>query len=183
MRVLSLIAVTLAGCYDPAVKDCQFTCPDGVCPGGLTCRGGLCRAGDLSGACPCPMPPSGCPLVTSAVNASGLCLAACSTALGWRAAQDACAKAGPWELAVFGATLATGEAALQTQPSWIGLSRAPLAQSWQWIDGAGSISALDPSWSSEPGHGGTINTCAALAGGALYSDDCATQRAYACTAR
>ena len=179
MRILSLLAVALAGCYNPTINDCQFTCPDGVCPGDLTCRGGLCRVSVATESCPCPLPPEDCDLVP---NASGLCLAACKTAMvDWSTAQAGCAATGQWQLAVLGTTLAAAENALQTPTSWIGLTRGSMVEEWAWIDGSGSIAPGSTSWSVSPGHLEAVNTCAALDNSTLYSDGCQTLHAYACT--
>jgi hypothetical protein len=71
VRILSLFAVALAGCYDPTVGDCQFTCPDNQCQGNLTCVAGSCRVpgasggGGDAGTGASPTPPAGCTLVTA----------------------------------------------------------------------------------------------------------------------
>jgi hypothetical protein len=41
-----VVVATLAGCYQPnGEQTCTVTCPDGVCPNGMTCGGdGLCRS-------------------------------------------------------------------------------------------------------------------------------------------
>jgi hypothetical protein len=38
-----LVIAGLAGCYQPAYEDCQISCPDNLCPSGLTCVSGMCR--------------------------------------------------------------------------------------------------------------------------------------------
>ena len=181
MRVLSLLAVVLTGCYDPKVADCQFTCPDGKCPGDLACEGGLCRAHGAPQSCPCTTPPAGCSLVT---NTSGLCLAACSTTeREWSAAQTACGTTPNWQLAVLDtpSTLAAAEAALKMPTSWIGLARSGiLGIDWTWADGSGQVSNAALDWAPVPNSGAT-NTCAALNNGKLYSDNCEMPHAYACT--
>lgn len=176
MRVLSLLAVALAGCYDPALSDCQFTCPDMQCPGDQTCIAGVCRSPGTSGSCRCPDVPSGCSLVTSA----GICLAACNTARTWDEARIACA-AGPWQLAVLdtASTLMAGENALGSM-TWIGLHRSIMLDPWSWISGgSGSPPAQD--WTFGPTHGEAAFTCAAIDSGKLYSDACTTPHPYACT--
>lgn len=182
MRVLSLLAVAVAGCYDPAVHDCQFTCPDNVCPDTLTCVAGVCRAAGASGACPCPDPPSGCSLAS---NSAGLCLAACSAATDWNAANTACSAAPPWHLAVLDApaTLSAGESALQATTTWIGLTRDGALADWAWRTGGGTIAAMSSDWTSDSSHSGTTitNLCAAVDHGKLYSDECDVMHAYACT--
>lgn len=181
MRILSLLAVALAGCYDPAIRDCQFTCPDGFCPGDQVCVGGVCRLPEASGSCPCPKPPAGCSLVT---NSASICLAACNTAQTWDDARTACAASGSWQLAVLDttATLSAGESALPSI-TWIGLHRSLPVDMWSWISGHGSIAQTAPDWTLEtPGHGGASTyTCAAIDSGKLYSDACSTPHPYACT--
>ena len=186
MRILSLLAVALAGCYDPTINDCQFTCPDNQCPGDLACSAGMCRARDATGSCqatdggPCPTPPAGCSLVTTG---SSLCLAACGSPRSWAAAQTACAGTGAWNLAILDmpGTLATAENAVKTPISWIGLTRSFMVDPWMWAGGTGSISAASGEWTSDVAHSGATNLCAALDNGKLYSDDCATLHSYACT--
>jgi len=185
VRILSLLAVTLAGCYDPVINDCQFTCPDGLCPGDSKCLGGLCRVNGATGDCPCAAPPDGCELVP---NSSGLCLAGCkSKTATWSEAKDACAAAGQWQLAVFSTTLVAAERALTMSPSWIGLTRDAVGQNWRWIDGSGSVAEMSPDWTGynvQDDHSGGIlnlNKCAAINNGKLYSDGCVTPHVYACT--
>jgi hypothetical protein len=180
MRVLSLLAVALAGCYDPAIRDCQFTCPDNRCPGDLTCANGLCRLPGSSVSCSCPDPPSGCSLVT---NDAGICLAACNAAQTWDGARTACAAAGSWQLAVLdtASTLSAGENALRSSTTWIGLHRSTVIDPWTWITGGGSIAPTASGWGSGT-HGGATYTCAAINSGTLYSDECTTPYPYACTA-
>jgi lectin-like protein len=185
VRILSLLVVVLTGCYDPTVDDCQFSCPDGECPGELTCEGGFCRAPGAAGtptSCSCATPPVGCSLVT---NTAGLCLAACSTERAWSAAQTACGATAGWQLAVLDSpsTLAAARTALKTPPSWIGLARSnALAVEWTWTDGSGQVSSAAPEWTSGANSGvGIVYTCAALNNGKLYSDACETPHAYACT--
>lgn len=181
MRFLSLLAVALAGCYDPAVADCQFACSDNKCPGDLTCIAGLCRVSGAPASCPCAILPQGCNPV---MNTSGLCLAACSNARDWAGAQAACAATAPWRLAVLDMpnTRGAAKSALTTPISWIGLKRSsPL--DWTWADGSGSIPSTSPEWTSDSMHTGAIATfmCAALNNGKLYADACGTAHAYACT--
>jgi hypothetical protein len=183
MRVLSLLVVALAGCYDPGVRDCQFTCPDNHCPGDLTCMAGVCRTAGVSGSCPCPDPPAGCTLTS---NGSGLCLAACSAATDWNAANSACAASPPWQLAVLDtpSTLSAGENALRTSTTWIGLTRGAVnVLEWHWRSGGGTVAATASDWTSDTAHGGSTltNLCAALDRGKLYSDECDVSHAYACT--
>jgi hypothetical protein len=183
MRVLNLLAVALAGCYDPAIQDCQFTCPDNHCPSGLACQAGVCRTPGASGACPCPDPPSGCTLTS---NSSNLCLAACSAATDWNAANTACDAAPPWHLAVLdtSSTLSAGENALRTSTTWIGLTRSGLSVfDWHWTRGGGTVAATSSEWASDGAHSGSTlnNLCAALDRGKLYSDECDVAHANACT--
>lgn len=186
MRILSLLAVALAGCYDPAINDCQFTCPDNLCPGALLCVAGSCRVPGVTTSCSdagagaCPAPPAGCTLVT---DDSAGCLAACGSPRAWAAAQTACAATGTWNLATLDTpgSLAAAERALNTSISWIGLTRSFVVDPWTWPAGSGSISSASPEWTSEPAHTGTTSLCAALDNGKLYSDDCATLHAFACT--
>jgi hypothetical protein len=178
MRVLSLLAVVLAGCYDPAIRDCQFTCPEGQCPGDLACVAGVCRIPGASGSCPCPAPPSGCSLVT---NSASICLASCTTAHTWDDALAACAASASWQLAVLdtASTLSAGEGALRSSTTWIGLHRSSMLDSWTWIGGGGSPAASD--WTLGPTHNEATYTCAAIDSGKLYSDACGTPHPYACT--
>jgi hypothetical protein len=183
MHVLSLLAVALAGCYDPGVRDCQFTCPDNRCPGDLTCMAGVCRTAGASGSCPCPDPPSGC---TLASNSAGLCLAACSAATDWNAANTACAAAPPWHLAVLDmpSTLSAGENALRAATTWVGLTRSEVnVLDWHWLSGGGTVAATSSDWTSDSAHSGSTltNLCAALDRGTLYSDECDVSHAHACT--
>ncbi|HEX3760554.1 MAG TPA: lectin-like protein [Kofleriaceae bacterium] len=182
MRVLILLAVVVAGCYDPAVHDCQFTCPDNTCPDNLTCMAGVCRTPGASGACPCPDPPSGCSLAS---NSAGLCLAACSTSTDWNAANTACGAAPPWHIAVLDApgTLSAGESALPAATTWIGLTRSGSLVDWEWRTGGGTIGSTSPDWTTDRSHDGTTitNLCAAVDHGKLYSDECDVSHAYACT--
>jgi hypothetical protein len=181
VRILSLLAVAVTACYDPAVNDCQFTCPDNQCPGDLMCVGGRCRVPGSAESCPCPTPPAGCSLVTSDTVA---CLAACSNARDWTAAQAACTATAPWRLAVLdnSSTRTAAETALKSPISWIGLTHTALTADWMWAGGTGSIAATSPEWTSTLMHTGTTtNLCAALDNGKLYSDDCQTSHAYACT--
>ncbi|HEX3478320.1 MAG TPA: lectin-like protein [Kofleriaceae bacterium] len=183
MRVLSLLAVVLAGCYDPGIRDCQFTCPDNRCPGDLACMAGVCRTAGASGSCPCPDPPSGC---TLASNSSGLCLATCSAATDWNAANAACTAAPPWQLAVLdtSSTLSAGENALRTATTWVGLTRSAVnVFDWHWVSGGGTVAATASDWTSDMAHSGSAltNLCAALDRGKLYSDECDVTHAYACT--
>lgn len=55
-RVGAIVCVALAatGCYAPSYVDCEVTCASGSCPDGLSCRAGLCRLGDNTGACVAP---------------------------------------------------------------------------------------------------------------------------------
>jgi hypothetical protein len=183
MRVLSLLAVALAGCYDPVFDDCQFTCPDNRCPDGLACMAGVCRTPGASGTCACPDPPSGCSLV---VNTAGACLASCSSAMTWDAAKSACAATPPWHLAVLDtpSTLSAGENALRAATTWIGLNRGTTGVDWRWITGGGTVAPLAPDWASATTMhgGGSLFTCAGLAGGKLYADACGTAYGFACTA-
>lgn len=178
MRVLSLLAVALAACYDPPIQDCQFTCPDGQCPGDLACVAGVCRLPGASGSCPCPDPPSGCTLVT---NSASICLAACNTAQTWDGARTACSAPGSWQLAVLdtASTLSAGESALRSSTTWIGLHRGSMLDPWTWISGVGSPTGSD--WTLSTTHGEATNTCAAIDSGKLYSDACGTPHPYACT--
>jgi hypothetical protein len=181
MRVLSLLAVALAGCYDPPVRDCQFTCPDNRCPGDLTCKSGVCRTAGASESCQCPDPPPGCTLTS---NTSGLCLAACSTGTDWNAAKAACAAVPPWQLAVLDtpSTLSAGENALRASTAWIGLIHDSLLD-WHWVSGGGVIPSTSSDWTSDSAHSGNAinNLCAAIDHGKLYSDECDPSHAYACT--
>ena len=182
MRVLSLLAVALTGCYDPVLSDCQFLCPNNECPGDLMCMAGVCRLPGASGNCRCADPPSGCSLTP---NSAGICLAACTTARSWDDAQAACAASGSWQLAVLGTgdTLSAGETALHSSTTWIGLHRGSKLESWAWINGGGPVSSTSPDWAGLP-HGGTALTftCAAIDSGKLYSDECSMLHPYACTA-
>jgi hypothetical protein len=182
MRVLSLLAVALAGCYDPAIRDCQFTCPDNRCPGDLTCMAGICRTPGASTSCPCPDPPSGCSLTS---NSAGLCLAVCGAATDWNAANTACARTAPWHLAVLDLpdTLSAGENAVRSPATWIGLTHGSLALAWTWISGGGTVPSTSPDWTAGTSHGGAdpLSPCAALNNGKLYSDACDVRYAYACT--
>jgi len=180
MRVLSLIVVALAGCYDPEVRDCQFLCTD-QCPDGLMCMAGLCRVANAPESCLCPTPPAGC---TRVVADTVGCLATCGNARDWDEARTACAATPGWHLAVLD-TSATRTAAEKTLTSisWIGLTHSGPLAAWTWVDGAGSIPQGSPEWSSVPGHGEVTlgPSCAALSDGKLYSDDCARAYEYACT--
>jgi hypothetical protein len=191
MRVLSLLAVAVAGCYDPPVQDCQFTCPDDQCPGDLTCKAGVCRTAGATGGCTgsagssCPDPPPGC-TITSASAGSGLCLAACGATIDWNAADTACGAASAWQLAVLdtSSALSAGEDALRAATTWVGLTRSAVnALDWKWRTGGGTVSSSSSDWSSDSGHSGSTvtNLCAALAQGKLYSDECDVPHAYACT--
>jgi hypothetical protein len=62
-----LVLALVAGCYDPAVDDCQFRCSTQMdCPDGTQCMGQFCRADGATGMCmlpdPCPAiaPPASC---------------------------------------------------------------------------------------------------------------------------
>lgn len=186
MRVLSLLAVAIAGCYDPAIDDCQFTCRDNgnKCPGGLMCRAGLCRVENAPESCLCPAPPVGCSRVIADTVA---CLATCSNARNWEEARTACAATPGWHLAVLD-TSATRTAAENTltSTSWVGLRRNS-SMEWRWFDGSGSLSSSSPDWTGsnvlDDHAGGVLNDymCAAIKDGKLYSDDCARAHEYACT--
>lgn len=181
MRVLSLFVVALAGCYDPTIADCQFTCPDNKCPGDQTCVAGICRRPGASGKCACPDPPTGCGLMS---NSADECLAVCSTARTWDDARTACAATGQWQLAVLDTpdTLSAAETALRSSATWIGLHRSSvLDPAWTWITGGASISATAPDWAGNGHEGVATFTCAATSGGKLYSDDCSTSHPAACT--
>lgn len=46
-----VIAVALAGCYSPTLRDCEVTCTGGSCPAGFRCEDNVCRAEGASGPC------------------------------------------------------------------------------------------------------------------------------------
>lgn len=52
-RVAALAAVVLAGCYDPALRDCTVTChAAGDCASGQVCgTDGFCAAASVAGTC------------------------------------------------------------------------------------------------------------------------------------
>jgi hypothetical protein len=56
MRLVLALSLALAGCsfYQPDLTDCVLSCADGgVCPGGMACVEGLCRAAGRAEACEC----------------------------------------------------------------------------------------------------------------------------------
>jgi hypothetical protein len=116
-------------------------------------------------------------------TSTALCLAACGSPRTWAAAVSACAATGSWNLATLDTSnkLQAGEDAVKTPISWIGLTRSFVTDPWMWPAGSGSISQTSSEWATDVAHSGAANLCAALSGGKLYSDDCATVHAYACT--
>jgi len=179
VRVL-IVLVAMVGCYDPPLDDCQFTCPSNKCPGDLVCTVGVCRVPGASGTCACPSPPLGCTLLDTGRD---FCLASCADTRIWNDAFTSCAMTPPWRLAVLDASnkLSSAEDVLRSPVAWIALSRSAIGDDWSWVGGSGTIGPLASDWSSDLAHSGKVNTCAALNNGALYSDDCTTAHAYACT--
>src|SRR5262245_6760653 len=61
-RALALIALAAGACARPRVGDCQVTCASDLCPEGLMCSAGLCRAPEAVGtACPGDADAAVCP--------------------------------------------------------------------------------------------------------------------------
>lgn len=154
MRVLIAAAVmTLTGCYEPGVSDCQFSCGAGeVCPADTTCMGGFCRT-TSSGSCStirvdaafdapldadvtsCPPPPqSNCGARFTLPG--GTCAVICSSEK-WDEAANLCGN-GAWEAGKLD-NLAQVEALNPADEIWTGASRS---SGWTWRDGSAIPAAL-----------------------------------------
>jgi hypothetical protein len=42
LRAVALALIACSGCYSPSLHDCQYLCPDNVCPHGQVCANGYC---------------------------------------------------------------------------------------------------------------------------------------------
>ena len=176
VRILIAIAgIAVAGCYDPPIDDCQFTCssaqPD--CPDDMGCDHGFCRPPGATGACGCPAVPAGCDDPFPIGTAS--CGTLCSTRTTWDGAVQACD--GGWHLAILSPVTELDDVPAIALPHWVGAeSRAPPEDGgWYWIDGTRVTSG----WPGDlvPGGGG----CAAIASNhRLVSNLCDSTNAYVC---
>jgi hypothetical protein len=126
VRVLTALAFALAaGCYNPAVSQCQFKCGSGGCPAGTNCVDGECLTAD--GICPgatCMVnAPSNCatPVVIDSVDCATSCGAA--GVMSQAGADTFCTNAS-WRLAVLDAPAKLANApVLANDVLWVGAHR------------------------------------------------------------
>ena len=150
MRVLiALAAVGLAGCYAPALDDCQFACSaDNACPDGLTCAAGYCRT-QLTGTCtPLGDVDAGADGVVATIDGAACPASPCDgtpVAVGdhcavtcapqsFTAATTICT--GAWRLAIADTDPARAAlaAAFPGARGWVGLMKTNGGVSgWQWL--------------------------------------------------
>jgi len=137
MRVL-VLAIALAGCYDPGVEDCQFTCgmPGMACPDGSECRNGFCRTSDAL-TCqndPCagaPEPPPNCSEKFPLLETNG-CGVVCPSTLDPPMVQAAC---GPnWRAGILDNRAELDRVPVTMGKHWVGAQR--VSTQFQWFSGA-----------------------------------------------
>jgi len=194
---LVLIAA-LAGCYAPDVADCVDRCDSSnLCPDGLTCQAGFCRADGASGTCStaqdmpdaatamCPPIPmmQGCTLA-GAQPVTPYCYVLCAAATGTSA--NAFTAGGSWHAAVLDSPgkLAAAVTAAGASPAWIGLEQgsgaaAPDA-SWSWH---GGTAATQLPWNAgQPDDGDHTENgaeqCATLAGSGFSDEACTASHVF-----
>lgn len=162
---LVLIAL-FAACYEPQFADCADTCGTSrICPEGLTCESGFCRAPGATGSCeldptvdagidasttnppPDGPPPMACPPTPIMQGCSPVgpmpTMPYCHVTCAAKTGTDALAfTVGSWHAAVIAdaTELAAAMTSSANQPAWIGL-RQPPAQAmpqtaWAWLNGA-----------------------------------------------
>lgn len=196
---LVLIAA-LAGCYAPDVGDCVDKCDSSnLCPDGLTCQAGYCRADGASGTCAsamdmpdaagssasCPPVPmqQGCTLV-GPTPIEPYCYAACAVQSG--SAALAFAAGGSWHAAVLDMPVKMMAASVVARGSvmWIGLSQAASATSpaagWSWVTGAQLAAAPWAAGQPDDGDGTENGTeqCATLTGSAFTDEPCSASHVF-----
>jgi len=182
MRVLVILTIALAGCYDPGIEDCQFTCgmPGMVCPDGSDCRDGFCRTTD-SPSCqndPCataPEPPSNCGNKFPLVETPG-CGVVCTELRVHPEVQSAC---GPdWRAGILDNRSELDRVPVTSSKYWVGAQR--VTTQFQWFSGAPvEPSAWDTNFPQLAG-----STCVYMEGAKhrLRNDrQCGDDQQYICT--
>ena len=178
MRLLIVVAVALAGCYDPSIDDCQFACSAARdCPDGTDCVSGACRTSTgvcaTDGCANAPAPPSGCASPFALVDGCGVVCASES-----RSHDEVNAACGPtWRAAILDATVELDAVPVTTGRYWVGAER--VGGVFQWFSGA----PVDPTaWDAGQPMGG--GGCVYLDGATrrLNSDKpCDANQGYICT--
>lgn len=196
---LVLIAA-LAGCYAPDVADCVDRCDSSnLCPDGLTCQSGYCRAEGATGTCSsssmnmpdapgsasCPPVPmqQGCSLV-GAAPVVPYCLTLCAAATGTTA--NAFTAGGSWHAAVLDTPvkMMTASTVIGPNATWVGLEQGSGATSpsasWMWHGGA-QVTQL-PWNAGQPDDGDHTENgaeqCATLAGSGYSDEPCSASHPF-----
>jgi len=203
VRVLiGLVAsLAMAGCYAPALDDCQFECgANNACPDGLTCSAGYCRS-STAGSCAtggeadggadtalastidsgvaCPASPcDGTP-----VAVGDHCAVVCAPQ-SFTAATTICASG--WRLAIAdtGPARAALETAFPGTRAWVGLMKTNGGVSgWQWLttprtDQPTDLAAHPPWAAGEPAATGLYGVLDATGATAALATSPGPERAF-----
>ena len=196
---LVLIAA-LAGCYAPDVGDCVDRCDSSsLCPDGLTCQAGYCRADGATGTCAsssmdmpdaagsnasCPPVPmqQGCSLA-GPMPVVPYCLTLCAAATGTTA--NAFTVGGSWHAAVLDTPvkLAAASAITGATATWVGLEQgsgaASPADGWTW---RGTAVTQLPWNAGQPDDGDHTENgaeqCGTLAGSGFSDEPCSASHPF-----
>jgi hypothetical protein len=189
--------LALAGCYAPDVADCADQCDSSnLCPDGLTCESGFCRAAGATGTCAgtqdaagsgsdtCPAIPmqQGCTLV-GPEPVEPYCYVACAAATGTSANAF---SVGTWHAAVLDAPEKLMAATVVAGPNtlWIGLQQDAAATSpamgWTWH--GGTVAPQLPWAAGQPDDGDGVENgaeqCATLIGSGFSDAACTASHPY-----
>ncbi len=188
MRVLILL-IAVAGCFEPSVDDCQFTCgDDDACPSGTTCINNVCRTrstgtcaagADAAEVCPgAPPSPAGCSPRFALEN--GGCGVVCSaTPRSWNDAASACTPS--WRLAILDSDSKLAAVPATPDQYWVGARRATTTSTWLWGNGT---AVADSAWDNGTPAPLSGEDCALLdrPKGRLVNDAaCADSERFLCT--
>lgn len=175
--------VLLAGCYDPAIDDCQFRCSTTMdCPDGTRCMGQFCRADGATGQCtipdPCPTiaPPTGCPNPMKFPLDDGGCAVLCNGKIQANALDTSCT--GVWKPGRLDSATELDIAPISDR-TWLGALRPNNDFMWS---GYGTM-ITEPVWDTGQPQGGG-DDCAYIEPPKkrLRNDrGCDNQLAYVCT--
>jgi hypothetical protein len=186
VRLVLILATVVAGCYSPSVVDCGDTCrTSGLCPDGLACVGGFCRAPGAAGSCtiadaatndsmgggacpPAPQGMMGCATAMPTVPTAPECLVLCAPAQAGPASQMY--MIGGWRSAFLASASEEAKAKMLAGSAavWIGLHR-PANGSFMWVDGH-ALTYTDWVGGTEPT--GTTEACAALGPNGWAAEPC-----------